>query len=115
MTLPSNLDIAGWKTLEKLGFQQEKLIDDIAVRQAESAALFVAVFGTPEGQRVLEILKSNTLGRSPLPAHVGAQAPITLEQCVPFTIFRMGQNAVVEEIIRIIETAKRPPPKKRGK
>ena len=31
----------------------EKLIDDIAVRQAESAALFVAVFGTPEGQRVL--------------------------------------------------------------
>lgn len=106
---PTDQQIAGWETLNKLGQSSEALLATRRRERADQIALFGAVFGSEAGQKVLEILKDMTVGRSPLPDSVAGQAPIGFDQIGPYVTFRMGQNSIVELIAKILAEAQKGP------
>ena len=112
---PTDLQVAGWATLERLGLQSQDLLAEKRRERDDQIALFAAVFGSDAGRKVLDMLKHQTVGRPMIPEAVAGQSPVTFDQIAPYATFRAGQNSVVEMIVRSLAEAEKGPAKPRGK
>lgn len=101
-TFGQDSGMAGWEGLDHAGAVMRKVTDEQGKAMREQAALFRAVFNSPEGRQVLEIFLDQTLRRSAWPwAHLQNQ-----EALLAYGIAREAENGFVAAILQALAHGK---------